>query len=73
VRSLRRNGTSTLADLAGAVGTSRRTVLRDIGALRDQGFDVFALLISVASMRAAGSLPFSATPCTVRGSRSPGS
>ena len=87
VRSLRRNGTSTLAHLAEAVGASRRTVLRDISALRDQGFviysepgrggglqldpqsvqttarltvaEVFALLISVASMRAAGSLPFS--------------
>jgi len=87
VRSLRRNGSSTLASLAEAVGASRRTVLRDISALRDQGFviysepgrggglqldpqsvqttarlsvaEVFALLISVASMRAAGSLPFS--------------
>jgi predicted DNA-binding transcriptional regulator YafY len=88
VRSLRRNGTSTVADLAAEVGASRRTVLRDIGALRDEGFvihsepgrggglqldprslqatarlsvaEVFALLISVASMRAAGNLPFSA-------------
>lgn len=87
VRSLRRNGTSTVADLAEVVGASRRTVLRDISALRDEGFvihseagrggglqldpqsvqttarlsvaEVFALLISVASMRAAGSLPFS--------------
>lgn len=87
VRSLRRNGTSTIADLAEEVGASRRTVLRDIGALRDEGFvihsepgrggglqldpqsiqttarlsvaEVFALLISVASMRAAGNLPFS--------------
>ncbi|MFD2205482.1 helix-turn-helix transcriptional regulator [Kiloniella antarctica] len=87
VRSLRRNGTSTISDLAEEVGTSRRTVLRDISALRDEGFvihsepgrggglqldpqsvqttprlsvaEVFALLISVASMRAAGSLPFS--------------
>ncbi|WP_444885789.1 helix-turn-helix transcriptional regulator [Microbulbifer sp. PSTR4-B] len=87
VRSLRRNGTSTIADLAKEVGVSRRTVLRDIGALRDEGFvihsdpgpggglqldpqsvqttarlsvaEVFALLISVASMRAAGNLPFS--------------
>ena len=87
VRSLRRNGTSTAADLAEEVGTSRRTVLRDINALRDEGFvihsergrggglqldpqsvqttarlsvaEVFALLISVASMRAAGGLPFS--------------
>lgn len=87
VRSLRRRGTSTVADLAREVGASRRTILRDIGALRDEGFvihsepgrggglqldpssiqttprlsvaEVFALLISVASMRAAGSLPFS--------------
>ncbi|WP_299347301.1 YafY family protein [uncultured Maritalea sp.] len=87
VRSLRRNGTSTIADLAEEVGASRRTILRDISALRDEGFiihsepgrggglqldpqslqttprlsvaEVFALLISVASMRAAGNLPFS--------------
>jgi predicted DNA-binding transcriptional regulator YafY len=87
VRSLRRNGTSTVADLAEEVGVSRRTVLRDISALRDEGFvihsepgrggglqldpqsvqatarlsvaEVFALLISVASMRAAGNFPFS--------------
>lgn len=87
VRSLRRNGTSTVADLAAEVGASRRTVLRDISALRDEGCvihsepgrggglqldpqsiqttarlsvaEVFALLISVASMRAAGNLPFS--------------
>jgi predicted DNA-binding transcriptional regulator YafY len=38
VRILRRNGTSTVDDLAGEIGASRRTVLRDIGALRDQGF-----------------------------------
>ncbi|SDR29777.1 WYL domain-containing protein [Pseudovibrio sp. Tun.PSC04-5.I4] len=87
VRCLRRNGTSTVGDLAEEVGASRRTVLRDISALRDEGFvihsepgrggglhldpqsvqttarlsvaEVFALLISVASMRAAGGLPFS--------------
>lgn len=86
VRSLRRHGTSTIEALAGDVGASRRTVLRDIAALRDEGFvihsepgrggglyldpqsvqatarlsvpEVFALLISVASMRAAGNLPF---------------
>ncbi|MET3901426.1 putative DNA-binding transcriptional regulator YafY [Devosia sp. UYZn731] len=86
VRSLRRNGTSTISDLAAEVGASRRTVLRDISALRDEGFvihsepgrggglqldpqsvqttpklsvaEIFALLISVASMRAAGNLPF---------------
>lgn len=88
VRSLRRNGTSTLAALAADVGASRRTLLRDISALRDEGFvihsepgrggglqldpqsvqatarlsvdEIFALLISVASMRAAGNLPFAA-------------
>lgn len=87
MRSLRRNGTSTVAELAEEVGASSRTVLRDISALRDEGYviqsepgrggglqldpqsvqntarlsvtEVFALLISVASMRAAGSLPFS--------------
>ena len=87
VRSLRRNGTSTVDELAEEVGASRRTVLRDIGALRDEGYvihsevgrggglqldpqsmqtraklsvpEVFALLISVAAMRAAENLPFS--------------
>ena len=87
VRSLRRSGTATVDALAVEVGASRRTVLRDIAALRDQGFvihsepgrggglqldpqsmqttarlavvEVFALLISVAAMRAAGFLPFS--------------
>lgn len=87
VRALRRNGTSTIAQLAEEVGASRRTVLRDIGALRDAGHtihsdvgrggglrldphsvqttarlsvpEVFALLISVAAMRAAYHLPFS--------------
>lgn len=88
VRTLRRTGLSTVQDLAREVGTSRRTVLRDLSALRDEGFvihsepgrggglrldpqsvqttarlsvpEVFALLLSVAAMRAAGSLPFSA-------------
>ena len=87
IRSLRRNGSSTIAELAEQVGASRSTLLRDIGALRDKGYvihseagrggglqldprsvqtaprlsvtEVFALLISVASMRAAGNLPFS--------------
>ncbi len=87
IRSLRRNGSSTIATLTEQVGASRSTLLRDINALRDQGFvihsepgrggglqldprsvqtaprlsvtEVFALLISVASMRAAGNLPFS--------------
>lgn len=87
VRSLRRNGSATVDELAAEVGASRRTVLRDIRALRDAGFvihsdvgrggglqldpqsmqttarlsvpEVFALLISVAAMRAAGTLPFS--------------
>jgi predicted DNA-binding transcriptional regulator YafY len=87
VRSLRRNGTTTIDALAQEVGASRRTVLRDVAALRDQGFvihsepgrggglqldpqsvqttprlavsEIFALLISVAAMRAAQRLPFS--------------
>lgn len=87
VRSLRRTGSSTVETLAEEVGASRRTILRDISALRDEGFvihsdvgrgggvqldpqsmqttarlsvpEVFALLISVAAMRAAGNLPFS--------------
>lgn len=87
VRHLRRSGATTVDALAQEVGASRRTVLRDIIALRDQGFvihaepgrggglqldpqsvqttarlsvaEVFALLISVAAMRAAGHLPFS--------------
>ncbi|WP_428925088.1 helix-turn-helix transcriptional regulator [Marinibacterium sp. SX1] len=87
VRSLRRNGTATVDLLAREVGASRRTILRDISALRDEGYvihsdvgrggglqldpqsiqtqarlsvpEVFALLISVAAMRAAGTLPFS--------------
>lgn len=87
VRTLRRNGTSTIDALADEVGASRRTLLRDICALRDEGFvihsesgrgggvqldpqsmqttarlsvaEVFALLISVAAMRAAQNLPFS--------------
>lgn len=77
----------TVAELAERVGASRRTVLRDIGALREAGFvlhsepgrggglqldpqslqttarlsvaEVFALLVSVASVRAAGGMPFS--------------
>lgn len=87
IRNLRRNRSLTIEDLAQDVGVSRRTVLRDICALRDQGFvihsesgrgggvqldpqsvqtnprlsvaEVFALLISVAVMQAAQSLPFS--------------
>lgn len=87
VRSLRRNLTSTVDDLANEIGVSSRTILRDISALRDEGFvihsdvgrggglqldprsiqtatklsvpEVFALLISVSTMRAAGKLPFS--------------
>lgn len=88
LRSLRRSGATTVDALATVVGASRRTVLRDLCALRDEGYvihsdvgrggglrldpqsmqttarlsvpEVFALLISVATMRAAGYLPFSA-------------
>jgi predicted DNA-binding transcriptional regulator YafY len=87
VRMLRRSGTATIDALACGVGASRRTLLRDIAALREEGFvihsetgrgggvqldpqsvqmtprlsvaEIFALLISVAAMRAAQNLPFS--------------
>jgi len=87
MRTLRRNGTSTVAKLAEEVGVSKRTILRDISELREEGFiihsdpgrggglqiasqsaqatsrlsviEVFSLIISVASMRAAKTLPFS--------------
>ena len=86
LRLLRRSGSLTIGELAGKVGVSRRTLIRDIGALREQGYlihtdcgrgggvqldpaamqgtarigvtEVFALIISVAAMRAARSLPF---------------
>ncbi|MEM6384590.1 MAG: HTH domain-containing protein, partial [Pseudomonadota bacterium] len=38
VRTLRRNGSSTVDALAEEVGASRRTVLRDLSALRDEGY-----------------------------------
>jgi predicted DNA-binding transcriptional regulator YafY len=87
IRTLRRGATATVDALAQEVGVSRRTLLRDISALRDQGFalysdcgpgggvrldprsvqsasrltvaEIFALLISVATARAARSFPFS--------------
>jgi len=87
IRNLRRNGSSTVAALANEVGVSKRTILRDISELRNEGFlidsesgrggglqissqsiqttsrisvvEVFALVISVVSMRAAETLPFS--------------
>ena len=87
VRALRRRGTTTVGALAHEVGASRSTILRDLSALRDEGFvihteqgrggglyldpssvqatarlsviEVFALIIGVASMRAARTLPFS--------------
>jgi predicted DNA-binding transcriptional regulator YafY len=38
VRSLRRRDMATVAELVAEVGTSRRTVLRDVAALREEGF-----------------------------------
>lgn len=86
VRSLRRNGASTIQTLCEEVEASRSTILRDLSALRDEGYviiaeqgrggglyldpssvqttaklsvpEVFALIIGISSMRAAGSLPF---------------
>lgn len=87
IRTLRRTATATVDELAVEVGVSRRTMLRDICALRDQGFvihsecgpggglqleprsvqtasklsvvEVFAVIISVATMRSAQTFPFS--------------
>ena len=87
VRTLRRSGTTTIEALAREVCASRSTILRDLSALRDEGYvihaeqgrggglyldpssvqatarlsvaEVFALIIGVSSMRAAGTLPFS--------------
>ena len=87
VRHLRRNGSATIDALMTEVGASRSTIIRDLSALRDEGYiihaeqgrggglyldpssvqttarlsvdEVFALIISVASMRAAAMLPFS--------------
>ncbi len=38
IRMLRRRGTSTVADLAKTLDVSRRTILRDLSALREQDF-----------------------------------
>ncbi len=86
VRTLRRSGTTTIESLGAEVGASRSTILRDLSALRDEGYviiteqgrggglyldpgsvqttarltvpEVFALIIGISSMRAAGTLPF---------------
>lgn len=86
VRSLRRSGASTIEAFCEEIGASRSTILRDLSALRDEGYviiaeqgrggglyldpssvqttatlsvpEVFALIIDISSMRAAGSLPF---------------
>ena len=87
VRQLRRGGMTNIATLTDQLGASRSTILRDLSALRDEGYvihaeqgrggglyldpgslqatarlsvtEVFALIIGVSSMRAAGNLPFS--------------
>ncbi len=86
IRTLRRGGGSKIETLCEEVGASRSTILRDLSAIRDEGYviiaeqgrgggvyldpssvqttaklsvpEVFALIIGVSSMRAAGSLPF---------------
>lgn len=86
IRCLRRSASYTTNQLAEEIGASRRTIMRDIQALRSEGYiiyaepgpgggiqldtrsvqtttklsvsEVFALLVSVTSMRAAGILPF---------------
>jgi len=42
IRTLRRSGTSTVNALAQEVGVSRRTVLRDVSALRDEGYLIYS-------------------------------
>ncbi len=42
LRLLRRQGSTTARALALETGTSRRTILRDIGALREQGYLIHA-------------------------------
>lgn len=42
LRTLRRTGTSTLAALVREVGASRSTILRDLSALRDEGYVIHA-------------------------------
>ncbi|MDN3685254.1 HTH domain-containing protein [Vibrio sinaloensis] len=42
VRSLRLQGTTTVAQLAQDVGASKRTILRDISALRDEGVVIYS-------------------------------
>lgn len=86
LRLLRRSGSTTLNALAQDIGVSRRTILRDLATLREEGFiihsesgrgggisldphsmqtaarlsvsEIFALIISVESMRAAQQFPF---------------
>ncbi|MXU66747.1 helix-turn-helix transcriptional regulator [Oceanomicrobium pacificus] len=86
IRNLRRSGPTRISALCAEVGASRSTILRDLSALRDEGYviiaeqgrgggiyldpgsvqttarlsvpEVFALIIGISSMRAAGSLPF---------------
>ncbi|MDJ0821391.1 MAG: WYL domain-containing protein [Paracoccaceae bacterium] len=86
VRSLRRSEATTIETLSDEVGASRSTILRDLSALRDEGYviiaeqgrggglyldpssvqttarlsvpEVFAVIIGISSMRAAGTLPF---------------
>ncbi len=86
IRNLRRGRATTIETLREEVGASRSTILRDLSALRDEGYvivaeqgrgggvyldpssvqttarlsvpEVFALIIGISSMRAAGSLPF---------------
>jgi predicted DNA-binding transcriptional regulator YafY len=42
VRTLRRSGTTTIGSLVQEVGASRSTVLRDLSALRDEGYVIHA-------------------------------
>lgn len=41
IRSLRRKGTTTISKLSQEIGASRRTIFRDLSALRDEGYVIY--------------------------------
>src|SRR6266487_186597 len=73
LRLLRRRADWTVAGLAGQLGVSRRTVLRDLGGLREAGFDLATFsgpgggvrlnptsIMITSQLRAAEAVPFAA-------------
>ena len=73
LRTLRRTGTSTLAALVREVGASRSTILRDLSALRDEGYVIHAEQGRGGGLRLdPGSVPATARRSTVPARRSTG-